>query len=292
MKSSVVWILASRPRTLVAAVVPVAVGTALAAHEGAAAFSPALFCLLFALLIQVGTNFANDYFDFMKGADRGDRRGPLRVTATGLVSPWTMQRAFIAVFIAAFAAGLPLVAFGGWWLLPLGMVCVLAGLAYTAGPFPLAYNGLGDVFVFAFFGIVAVTFTYYVQAGSFSAASFLAAVAVGALSTNILLVNNYRDRDTDIDAGKNTLVVLLGERFSLVQYAVLYVLAFLAPVALFFSGFSFPVLIPLVLAPLAARLVYRLPRAVTGPEYNALLEGTAKLMILYGALFSVGIVLG
>ena len=201
------WILASRPKTLPAAIAPVLVGTALAFHVDAFHWLPALICLVFALLIQIGTNFANDYFDFKKGADTEDRVGPTRAVAAGLVKPESMKRVTAITFLLAFCVGLGLIPFGGWWLLLVGITSIFCGYAYTAGPFPLAYVGLGDVFVMVFFGLVAVCCTFFVQAGYFSIETILAASAIGGLSTNLLVVNNLRDIETDRLAHKRTLAV-------------------------------------------------------------------------------------
>ena len=226
------WWEATRPKTLPAAVAPVVAGTAAAWGAGASNLWAAGWCLLFALLLQVGTNFANDYYDFIKGADRPGRKGPVRASASGLVEPRVMKRAAAVVFLFAFLAGLQLIWFGGWWLLPLGIICLLSGWAYTAGPFPLAYNGLGDLFVFIFFGLVAVNFTYFVQTGAFSYTPFLISLGVGFLAANILIINNVRDFSDDKKSRKRTLAVLLGIRFSQWQFIVQGGFAFMVPLIL------------------------------------------------------------
>jgi len=232
-----IWLAAARPRTLPAALAPVLVGSALALREGRLVAPAALACLAFALLVQVGTNFANDYFDFIKGADTSARVGPRRAVAAGLVRPAVMRTVMLGVFAAAFLTGLTLLPYGGWPLLVLGVASIASGLAYTGGPWPLGYHGLGDVFVFIFFGLVAVGATYFVQTGRLSPAALVAGAGVGLLATNILLVNNYRDADTDARADKRTLVVRLGRPFARAHFtgslmlalAVPPVLAFLAP---------------------------------------------------------------
>jgi len=231
-----IWLEAARPRTLPAAVAPVIVGSALAWRAGAFDPMAAGICLVFALLVQIGANFANDYFDFVKGADTRARVGPRRAVAAGLVAPATMRRAVGLVLGLAFATGLALVAWGGWWLVAIGVASIASGIAYTGGPYPLGYHGLGDVFVFVFFGLVAVGATFYVQAGWVSADVLLAAVAVGALTTNILVVNNYRDAESDARAGKRTLVVRFGRRFAEVQFAAAHVAASAVLVALAWRG--------------------------------------------------------
>ena len=231
-----IWLAAMRPRTLPAAVAPVIVGSALAWRAGAFDAGAAVLCLAFALLVQIGANFANDYYDFARGADTGERVGPRRAVAAGLVAPATMYRAMWLAFGLALASGLTLIIWGGWWLVAVGVASVVSAIAYTGGPYPLGYHGLGDVFVFVFFGLVAVCVTFFVQAGRVSADAVLAAVAIGALTTNILLVNNYRDADTDARAGKRTLVVRWGKPFARGQFGAALLLACGVLVALAWRG--------------------------------------------------------
>ena len=215
-----VWLAAARPRTLPAAVAPVLVGSALAFHDGRFRPGTATLCLAFAVLVQIGANFANDYYDFVQGADTcRAARGPKRAVASGWVKPAAMRAAMLAVFAAAILAGAGLILRGGPWMAAVGFASVLSAIAYTGGPFPLGYHGLGDLFVFVFFGLVAVTVTYFVQAGRVSREAVLAAVPVGLLTANILVVNNYRDMETDAAAGKRTLVVKFGRGFARGQYA-------------------------------------------------------------------------
>ena len=286
-----IWFSATRPRTLPAALAPVLVGTALAAHVGRADFGAAALCLLFAGLIQIGTNFANDYFDYMKGADSETRVGPLRAVAAGWVRPEVMRRAMIAVFAAAFVAGLGLIAWGGPWLILIGVASIVCGVAYTGGPWPLGYNGLGDVFVFIFFGLVAVGATYFVQAGALTLDVWLAAVPVGLLAANILVVNNYRDAATDAVAGKRTLVVRFGLRFARAQFTGSLMVAGAMPVVFWARGFSAWCLLPLVLAPVAWRHARRLRESRTPAELIALLGDTGKLLAAYAGLAAAGFVL-
>jgi 1,4-dihydroxy-2-naphthoate octaprenyltransferase len=281
-----------RPRTLPAAVAPVAVGSALAAHAGSFQPVPALLCLAFAVLVQIGTNFANDYYDFVKGADTAARVGPRRAVAAGLVSPATMRAAMIGVFAASFFAGLGLVAWGGPWLLAVGVASILCGVAYTGGPYPLAYHGLGDVFVFIFFGLVAVGGTYFVQAGRLPWDAILAGVPVGLLAANILVVNNYRDAETDAAAGKRTLVVKLGRPAARAQFAGSLVVAFALPLYFAFGrGFGWWALLPLAAVPLAWSHFRRLQAGKTPAELIALLGDTGKLLALYAVLFAAGLAL-
>jgi len=286
-----VWVSAMRPRTLPAAISPVIVGSAIAAHD--LRFSPAAasLCVVFALLVQVGTNFANDYYDFVHGADTPSRIGPQRAVASGLVSPAAMRRAMAGVFAAAFLSGLGLIHWGGPWMLAVGLASIACGVAYTGGPFPLAYHGLGDVFVFVFFGLVAVTVTYFVQALRVSAHAVLAGASMGLLSANILLVNNYRDMETDATAGKKTLVVRFGRGFARAQFAVSLAAALAIAVVFAATGYGLGCLLPLLLLPAAIAHFRRLTPAGTPPQLVALLGDTAKLMAAYAVLFAAGILI-
>ncbi|MDR0901590.1 MAG: 1,4-dihydroxy-2-naphthoate polyprenyltransferase [Opitutaceae bacterium] len=284
-----IWLQAARPRTLPAAVAPVLAGSAMAWHDGGFQAAAALACLAFALLVQIGTNFANDYYDHKKGADTAGRVGPRRAVAMGWVRPATMRAAMWLVFAAAFLAGLTLLRFGGWPLLAIGVTSILCGIAYTGGPFPLAYHGLGDVFVFIFFGLVAVGATYFVQTGALTADVMLVASAIGLLSVNILLVNNYRDMETDAQAGKRTLIVRLGRGAARAQFSVSLALALGVPVVLRARGFSSWVLLPLLLAPLAISHARRLRRDTKPARQIALLGDTGKLLALYALLLAAGL---
>lgn len=286
------WMEAARLRTLPAAIIPVMVGTALATAHGAAHYGSAAICLLFALLVQIGTNYANDYYDYIQGADPVGRVGPRRAVAAGLVPPLVMRRAMWLVFATAFLVGLLLIRQGGWVLLPIGVVSILCGIAYTGGPFPLGYNGLGDLFVFIFFGLVAVATTFYVQAGFVSRDVTSCAAAVGLLAANILVANNYRDVETDAVAGKKTLVVRFGRRFAVWQYALSAIVALLAPPALFLYGYRWPVLLPLLLTPWALLLTFRLASSREPAEQIGLLGATVKFLAAFGVLLSLGVVGG
>jgi 1,4-dihydroxy-2-naphthoate octaprenyltransferase len=267
-------------------------GTALAVAHGQENYGKAGICLVFALLVQIGTNFANDYFDFVKGADTAARVGPRRAVAAGLVSPKTMLFATSLVLGAAFLVGLLLVTEGGLILLPIGVVSIACAIAYTGGPFPLGYNGLGDLFVFIFFGLVAVDTTFFVQAGHVTPDVTSVAAAIGLLAANILVANNYRDVETDATAGKKTLVVRFGRKFAIWQYALSATFALLCPLALFLYGYRWPVMVPLLLAPWAASLTGRLSRSREPAEQSALLGATAKFLAIFGILLSAGIVCG
>ena len=285
------WIVASRPRTLTAAIVPVVVGSALAWRDGAFHLGAALAALVAAVLIQIGTNFANDLYDFKKGADTVARVGPLRVTSAGLLTPRQVGIGMVVVFGLAMALGVYLIYLGGWPILLIGVFSILAGLAYTAGPFPLGYNGLGDVAVFIFFGLIAVTGTYYVQAHTLTTAVWLAAVPIGAIATAIIVVNNVRDTDTDRAAGKRTLSVLLGRPVARFEYVVLLLIAYATPLVLWLIfQFSLWTLLAWLTLPLAWGHIQAL-YTTEGPALNRTLGGTAQLLAQYGALLALGIVL-
>jgi 1,4-dihydroxy-2-naphthoate octaprenyltransferase len=284
-----VWILAARPKTLGAAIAPVLVGTAMAVEAGAFHGGAAGFALLGALLIQVGVNYHNDYYDFLKGADTEDRVGPTRVTQAGLVDPSTMRRATIAVFAAAVGAGLYLIARGGWPVLAIGVASIAAAVAYTAGRYALAYTGLADLFVFVFFGPVAVGGTYYVQALSITPEVLAAGAGPGLLSVGILLVNNIRDVDEDRRAGKRTLVVRMGRMKAVALYAACGVGTLCLPCALYVWTGQHPWgMLTLVLAPLLVRPVRTLATSTDPEILNPLLGVTGRLLLFWSVLFAVG----
>ncbi len=284
------WIAASRLRTLPAAIVPAAVGTAVVAATGRVAWAPALAALAGSIAIQIGTNFANDVFDAEKGADGADRIGPLRAVSAGLISASAMKRAMIGAFAVAAAFGLYLASVAGWPIVVIGIASIISGIAYTGGPWPLGYHGLGDVFVFAFFGFVAVCGTAFVQLGTVPCLAWWAAAPVGALATAILVVNNVRDRAGDARAGKRTLAVRFGRRAALGEYALLLAVAYAVPLGLAMTGRPWTAL-PLLTAPLAFARLRALVAAVDGPEHNRLLAATAQLLMLHGALFAAGLAL-
>jgi 1,4-dihydroxy-2-naphthoate octaprenyltransferase len=285
------WLLASRPKTLTAAVVPVAVGSACAAAVGGFRAGPAIAALLGAMLIQIGTNFANDLFDFEAGADDHTRLGPTRAAQAGLLSCGQLRAGMIAVFALATAAGAYLTWVAGWPVVVIGLASIASGIAYTGGPFPLGYHGLGDLFVMIFFGFVAVAGTAYVQLGAVPALAWWAAVPVGAIATAVLVVNNLRDRETDARAGKRTMAVRLGAAGARAEYALLLAAAYATPVALWLTGLSGAwVLLPLASLPLAA-LATRAVLTRDGAALNPLLERTAQLLAVHGALLAVGLAL-
>jgi 1,4-dihydroxy-2-naphthoate octaprenyltransferase len=284
------WILASRPKTLLASVVPVVTGTALAVSENKFVLLYSLIALVCSVLIQVGTNYVNDLYDFLNGADNAKRKGPERVLASGWIKVTEMKIASILVFLASFIFGLYLVYVSGTVVLIIGVLSIIAGIAYTAGPFPLAYNGLGDIFVFLFFGLVGTMGTYYVQAHNFSMLSFIASLPVGALITNILVVNNYRDIEEDRAARKYTLAVIFGKSFTKYEYISFIFISFLVPLLLFLKyNFHFWIFLPYLSIPIAINLI-RMLFQLDGKELNKTLELTAKFSALFGLLFSIGLI--
>jgi len=251
---------------------------------------PALVALLGALLLQIGSNLANDVFDFKKGTDTAERQGPVRVTQAGLLTPKQVMTGMLMVFGLAALIGLYLIYVGGWPILLVGLLAILAAIAYTAGPFPLGYNGLGDIFVFIFFGPVAVIGTYYVQSGDVSTLSWWASLPMGFLITAILVVNNLRDIDTDKKTGKRTLAVRFGLRFTQQEYLLLVLLSYLVPLIIQFQGVSPWVLLTWLSLPLVLPLIREIYNQ-KGKPLNKTLAGTARLALVYAVLFSLGYIL-
>lgn len=283
------WILAARPRTLPASIAPVIVGAAVAVHEGAFRWPAALAALIAALLIQIGSNFANDLGDFYRGADRSGRVGPTRVTSAGLLTPRQVQLGMAVVFGVAALCGLYLIALGGWPILAVGVLAILAALAYTLGPVPFGYYGLGDLAVFIFFGLVAVVGTAYVQTQHITPLALAAAVPMGCLITDILVVNNLRDIETDRATGKRTLAVRLGRRGTQAEYILLLAIAYATPVVLWLGlGLGPWVLLPLLTLLAAVRLV-RTILTTEGVALNRALAQTAQLTIWFAVAFAAGI---
>lgn len=288
-----IWLMAARPKTLPAAAAPVFVGMGLATLRDGFSAGPALAALLGALLIQVATNLANDYYDFVRGGDTAERVGPTRVTQAGLVQPRAVKRAMLLTLSAALVVGVYLVSVAGWPIVAIGVTSLICAVAYTGGPFPLAYHGLGDLFVFVFFGLVAVAGTVFVQTLTWPAEALWAGAGVGALSTAILVVNNLRDIPTDRLAGKNTLAVRLGVQGSRAEYLLLLVVGAAVPVA-GVTWFGWP---PSVLATLVVfTLAIRPARTVFGfqapAELLPALGGTARIVALYGVIFAVALAWG
>ncbi len=272
------------------AAAPVAVGAALALADGQGRGLPASAALLGALLIQIGANFANDVFDFERGADTDARIGPPRAAQLGLLTPRQMKIGTAAAFASAALVGVYLVAIGGWPIAVVGVLSIAAGLAYTGGPFAFGYHGLGDIAVFTFFGIVAVCGTYYVQVLALSPIAFAGSLPIGAFATAVLVVNNLRDVDTDRSAGKRTLAVRFGRRAARFEYAGLLVFAYAMLPVLWFAGASRAAMIfPLATLPLAALLIRTVWTASDGPTLNAALARTAVLEVAFAVLLACGL---
>lgn len=286
-----VWLLAIRPKTLPAAAASVVVGTALAAYDGGFSLGPALAALTIALLLQVGSNLANDVYDDERGADTADRLGPTRVTSAGLLSRGQVKRGMAVVFALAFALGLYLTWVRGPLVLVIGVAAIVAAIAYTGGPYPLGYHGLGEVFVFLFFGVTSVVGTYWVQTGTTTPVVWLMSVPVGLLIVAIIVVNNLRDIEQDAAVGKRTVAVRIGVRATKAEYAACVAFAYVVvgaaalaeavPVAAMLSWASLP------LAYLTARSVF----TETGRALNRSLAGTGQVTLAFSVLFAIGLLL-
>lgn len=291
--TAALWLEAARLRTLPAAIIPVTTGITLAAIHGSADPFVATVTLITAVLIQIGTNFANEYYDYLKGADTADRVGFLRATSAGLIAPQAMKRATIGTMAAAFLIGLILVWHGGWVILAIGILSLLFGYAYTGGPFPLAYNGLGDLFVMIFFGVVAVNGTYFLLADAVSYPVFIASLSCGALATNILVVNNLRDSETDRKVGKRTLGVMFGDGFLRFEYTVLLFVACAVPPHFYAQeGYSAAVFMPFLSLPLGLVALRSVWFDHDKRMLNATLIKTAAFMTVYGFLLCIGLWFG
>jgi 1,4-dihydroxy-2-naphthoate octaprenyltransferase len=283
--------MAIRPRTLPAAAAGVVAGCALALHDHTFRMLPALAALLVALLLQIGSNLANDVFDYERGADSARNAGPLRVTQSGLLTPVQVKAGMVIVFLLAGLIGLYLAFEASWIVLLIGLAAIFSAVAYTGGPFPLGYYGLGDLFVFLFFGLASVAGTYFVQAGRVSPAAGCMSLPIGLIVVGILVVNNLRDLPTDRQAGKHTLVVLLGGRFAKGEYLACLLVAFLC-LPVFYALKLLP--LESLLAWLALPLAWKWIRVVfsqTGQTLNAALGGTGLLALAYSLLFLFGMLL-
>ena len=285
------WVHAARPPTLPAAIVPVLVGAGLAI--GRHHFLPLVFAMTLAasLLIQIGTNFANDYYDFKKGADTSERIGPARITSQGLVSAHHVLTAAVVAFAMAAVIGVYLIYVGGIPILIVGLASIVSGIAYTGGPYPLGYHGLGDAFTFIFFGVVAVLGTFYLQTGTVTLAAFAASLPVAFLVTAILVVNNIRDIDTDRKAGKMTLAARFGRRATRREYAILVLGSYLFPfvMLLLHSTRWYLFWLPLITIPIALGLISTVSSNTDGPALNKALKGTGQLHMAFGVLFAISL---
>lgn len=285
-----VWIGAARPKTLPAAIAPVLVGAAEAYRFGEIEVFPVVICMLFALLVQVGTNMANDYYDCIRGADTEERLGPERFTSSGRIAPRAMLFAAVIIFILAFSVGLSLVWYRGWELLIIGVLAIMFGYGYTGGPYPLAYHGLGDVFVIIFFGLVATAGTFYAITGETSGLVMVEGFALGVLANNILVVNNLRDRETDRSANKNTLIVRFGNLFGVIFYRIQYLIAVLSLFWIWKMTESAWACLPLLTLPLGFKACKAMGRT-SANELNPLLGKSAGILMLYSASLALGLVL-
>ena len=287
--SAFAWWLAARPWSFTISLAPVLAGTSLARLDGYGAhIGLAAIALLACALIHAGTNLQNDVGDFRRGADGAGRIGPRRATTEGWLSPAQVQAAATLCFAAAFIPGSYLVMKGGWPVVAIGLASVAAGAIYTAGPRPVAYSGLGEAFVFVFFGLVAVGGMYYLQSGALGAAPLIAGATLGSLAAAVLVVNNLRDIDSDRRIGKNTLAVRCGRRFTVTEYALLMHLPFALQIALALHAGAIGLLAPLALLPWATRLTLKVRREPAGEWLNGALAATAKLGLAFALLLSLG----
>ena len=283
--------LAARPKTLTGAAVPVMLGCASAASAGSFDLLPAVLCLLFAFLMQIDANLINDLFDYLKGSDRGDRLGPRRACAEGWIAPRAMKRGILCTTLAACVAGLGLLRYGGPELIAVGAVCVLFAFLYTAGPYPLAYHGWGDLLVVLFFGFVPVGCIYYIISGGWPWQTGVVSAACGLAIDTLLTVNNYRDREQDARSGKRTLVVQLGARAGSRLYLALGFAAALLCLSLFYDGRIGAALLPLLYLVPHTATWRRMVRIGRGRELNAILGATSRNILLFGILLSIGLLL-
>ena len=292
MKQLKIWIEALRLRTLPVSLSGVVIAVALAHYRGCLQWTPAVLCLLFALLAQIVSNLANEYYDYLRGADKKGRVGPRRGVTEGDIKPDTLKWVTVCTLVAACAVGCGLLFYGPWWLLVVGVVIALAALAYSAGPYPLSYHGLGEAAVFVFFGLVPVNLTYFIQSGAFDAIVVFASISIGLMGVNVLLVNNYRDMEDDIDAGKHTSVVIFGRKLAATAYLIngFVAVSILSPLWVRLTLFSSW----LCLVPAVVYLVihtanwWKLCHS-TGAALNPLLGATARAMLLFTALLAVAL---
>lgn len=284
------WIEAARLRTLPVSIAGVIVAIGVAKWEHRFAWLPAVICFVFAVLAQVTSNFANEYYDFLRGSDKKGRVGPRRGVTEGDITPKALRNVTFGTLAIACAVGCCLIPFGGWWLIPVGIAIAVFALAYSAGPYPLSYHGLGDVAVFIFFGLVPVNLTYYVQAGGWSPFAMMVSVAIGLMGVNVLLVNNYRDMEDDIDANKRTTVVIFGRKAAGFFYLAsgYFAVSFLAPVWLLLGGWAW--CIPLLYIVIHTITWHKLIHT-SGAALNPLLGATARNMLVFALLLTTAMFL-
>ena len=285
------WILAARPKTLAAAATPVLLGCALAYTTGAFQWIPAILCFLFAFSMQIDANFINDYYDYLKGSDREDRLGPERACAQGWITLSAMKKGMIFITLLSCFWGLLLLRYCGLEMIPVGLLCVLFAFLYTAGPYPLAYHGWGDVLVIVFFGFVPVGCTYYTMAHDWTWNVTTACAACGLVSDLLLMLNNYRDREQDKISGKRTLIVRFGEKAGRYAYLTLGILAVGLCAFYAFNGYLMASLLPLLFLILHFTTWREMVRIYQGKELNIVLGKTARNIVVFGLLLSIGLIL-
>jgi len=284
------WILAIRPKTLPAGILPVIVGSALAYHDGVFSLLPASIALICAVLIQILTNFINEIYDFRKGADTNERLGPTRTVASGIITEQTMIRASVYVAMLTFALGMVLVYLSGIPILIIGLLSLIMAWAYTGGPYPLAYKGLGEIFVLLFFGIAAVCGTYFAQSGLWTLPALLTSLSLGLLSANLLSINNIRDIETDIKAHKMTIATRVGRKNAELLLTIQTVISYIPLFILLFRGYNFFILLPILSLPFAFRVLRSVKNGI-GKELNYSLQLSASLLLLFGILLAIGLLL-
>lgn len=285
------WILAARPKTLTGAITPVMIGIALAVMNEKFGWAPALICILFACLMQVAANFINDLFDHLKGTDREDRLGPERACAQGWISAGAMRIGIIITLVIACLVGSTLLFFAGWELIVVGLLCVLFSFLYTTGPYPLSYNGWGDVLVILFFGFVPVGGTYYVQALTWTTDVTIACLICGLIVDTLLVVNNYRDRDADQKSGKRTIIVRFGEPFGRYLYLMLGILASCLCLWFAIDGHIYAAILPQLYLIAHLRTWEKMVKIHSGKKLNSILGETSRNILLFGLLLSVGFII-
>lgn len=289
--STKAWLLASRPKTLTAASIPVMLGCALASMYGHFQLIPAILCFLFAFLMQIDANFINDLYDYLKGTDREDRLGPERACAQGWISPSGMKKGIIITTFLAAVDGLCLLWYGGWEMIPIGIACIIFAFLYTTGPYPLAYHGWGDVLVLVFFGFVPVGCTFYIMAHSWNTSVTIASLACGFVIDTLLMVNNFRDREQDAISGKKTIVVRLGARAGLILYFLLGLAACWSCFYFVGEGRLWAAILPQIYLLLHIFTTVKMARINRGKELNAILGETSRNMLLFGILLTAGLLI-
>lgn len=287
------WWLAARPKTLTAGVVPIVAATALVhAQDFKIHWWLVGLCLFSTLCIQIATNFINDAIDFAKGADGAERIGPVRATQSGLISGKNLMQVSWVLLLLAFLSGAPLVYFGGWPIVIVGLVSLFMAYSYTGGPLPLAYLGLGDLFVILFFGLIAIGGVYYLQTGEYTTAACILGLQIGLLATVLIAINNFRDIEQDIKANKRTLAVRFGARFARFEIAMLILVSYALQTYWFYQGKIFAALLPLLFLPLGLKIIYQVAKNAPSPIFNKYLGQSALLHVGFGVILSVGLYLG